>query len=140
MWCLLWWSARFSCPGWYLMSYASWAILSQTQKYLISIDCKCHLLTVLFAMPTAIALSKCTGVLGCGWPNSLRDLQNVIPSLQFKKRAPSLASAAEAMTNCRMAYKVKKCTIQFDGVAISWGQAHEKMSACSAVGIGFQKV
>ncbi len=54
------------CPGCHLTLYASWATLPHIQKYLISMDCKRCLLTVLFAIPTAVALSKCTIVLGCG--------------------------------------------------------------------------
>jgi hypothetical protein len=33
---------------------------------LISIDCECCLLIVLFAMPTAVALLQWTGFFGCG--------------------------------------------------------------------------
>ncbi len=93
-----------------------WATLSQTPKYLISIDHKCCLLSVLFAMSTAVALLQCTSVLGCGWPNSSRVIPNIIPSLQFKKRAPSLALAADAMTNLRMAHKVKSALFNLMGL------------------------
>ena len=39
----------------------------------------------------------------------------MIPSLQFKKRAPSSASAADAMTNQRMAHNVKKAPFNLMG-------------------------
>jgi hypothetical protein len=65
-------------------------------------------LTVLVAIPTAVALSQWIGVLGCGWPNSSRVNLKIIPSLQLKKRVPSFASAAEATTKRNMAHKVKK--------------------------------
>ena len=87
--------------------YASCATLSHTQKYRISIDRERWHLTVLFAMPTAVALSQWIGVLGCGCPNSLSIMQKFIPSLQFKKRAPSSASAADATTKRRIAHNVK---------------------------------
>ncbi len=98
------------------MSYASWAILSHTQKYLISIYCKCCCSTVLFAMSMAVALLQCTSVLGCGWPYSLRVIRNIISSLQFKKRGLSSALAADAMTNLRMAHKVKNAPFNLMGL------------------------
>ena len=71
-------------------------------KYLISIDRDRWRLTVLFAMPTAVALLQWTGVLGCGCPNTLSVMQKIMPSLQFKKKAPRAikevrAFAAKAM-------------------------------------------
>jgi hypothetical protein len=87
--------------------YASCATLSHIQKYRISIDRERWRLMVLFAMPTAMALSQWIGVLGCGCPNSSSVMQKIIPSLQFKKRAPSSASAADATTKRRIAHNVK---------------------------------
>ncbi len=58
-------------------------------------------------MPTAVALSQWTGVLGCGCPSSSSVNQKIMPSLQFRKRAASSALAAEATTNQRSVHKVK---------------------------------
>ncbi len=101
--------------------------LSHTKKYLISIECKCCLLTVLFAIPTAIALLQCTCVLGCGCPNSYSVKQKIMPSLQFKKRAPSLASAVDATTNLRIAHEVKKAPFNLMG---SLSFAVQPMNKC----------
>ncbi len=83
------------------------ATLSPTQKYLISIKHDCWHLIVLFAMPMVVALSQCTGVRGWGWPSSLRVSQKIIPSLQFRNRALSSASAADATTKQSMVHSVK---------------------------------
>ena len=89
--------------------------LSPTQKYLISIDRDLCRLTVLFAMPTVVALSQCTGVRGWGCPNSSRVSQNILPSLQFRNRAPSSALAAKATTNRRMVHNVKNAPFNLIG-------------------------
>jgi hypothetical protein len=70
---------------------------------------------VLFAMPTVVVLSQCTGVRGWGCPNSSKVSRNIIPSLQFRNRAPSSASAAEATTNCRMVHNVKNAPFNLIG-------------------------
>jgi hypothetical protein len=45
---------------------------------------------------------------GCyGKPNSSRLSLKIIPSLQFRKRAPKLASAADATTKRKIAHRVK---------------------------------
>ena len=62
-----------------------------------------------------MALLQWIGVFGWGWPNSLRVKQKIMPFLQFKKRAPSSASAADATTNQRMAHKVKKTPFNLMG-------------------------
>ena len=62
---------------------------------------------VLFAIPTVVALSQCTGVHGWECPSSSKVSQKIIPSLQLRKRALSLASAAKATTNQRMVHNVK---------------------------------
>jgi hypothetical protein len=56
-------------------------------------------LKVLFAIPTAIALSQGTGVLGWGWPMLANVCQNIIAVWQLWNNTPSSASAAEATTN-----------------------------------------
>ena len=81
------------------MLYISCATLSPTQKNLISIDRERCRLTVLLAIPTAIALSQWTGVLGCGCPRYFRVCQNIMPVWKLWKSAPSSASAADATTN-----------------------------------------
>jgi hypothetical protein len=82
--------------------------VSATQKKCISIEQDLCRLTVLFAMPMAVELLQCTGVGGWGWPISSSVSRNIIACLQFRKRAPSLASTAEAMTKHNIAHKVKK--------------------------------
>ncbi len=62
-----------------------------------------------------MALSQWIGVFGCGWPNSSRVNRKIMPSLQFKKRAPSSASTAEATTKQRMAHKVKNAPFNLMG-------------------------
>ncbi len=106
----------FPARACHFILYASWAILSHTQKYLISIDHERCLLTVLFAMLTAVASLQCTIALGCGSPSSLRVIQKIIPSLQLRKRALSLALAADAMANRRMAHKVKNAPLSLIGL------------------------
>ena len=60
------------------------------------------LLTVLFAMPAAVALSQCMGVDGCGWPSSSSVSLIIFASFVFKNIAPNSASAADAATNLRI--------------------------------------
>ena len=60
-------------------------------------------------------LLQCTGVLGWGCPSSSRVSRKIIPSLQLRKRAPSLASAAEATTNRRMVHNVKNAPFNLIG-------------------------
>ena len=59
------------------------------------------------AMPTAVELSQLTGIGGCGWLSSSSVTQKIAARLQFKRRAPSSASAAEATTKRKMAHNVK---------------------------------
>jgi hypothetical protein len=51
------------------------------------------------AIPTAVALSQCTGIFGCVWPRSARVVLKTNPSWQFRNSAQSSASAADATTN-----------------------------------------
>ncbi len=81
------------------MSYISCATLSPTQKNCISIDCDQLCFTVLFAIPTAIALLQCIGVLGCGWPRLASVCQKIIAVWQLWKSAPSSTSAADVTKN-----------------------------------------
>ena len=67
----------------------------------------CCRLTVLFAMPAAIALSQCMGVGGCGWPSSLSGSMIIFASFVFKNISPNLDSAADAATNLRIVQSVR---------------------------------
>ncbi len=69
----------------------------------------------LFAIPTVVALSQWMGVLDCCCPNSSRAKQKIIPSLQFKKRAPCSASAAEATMKRSIAHSVKNAPFNLIG-------------------------
>jgi hypothetical protein len=100
---------------------------SATQKKHISIDQDCCRLTVLFAMPMAVELLQCIGVGGWGWPiSSSLSLINV-PCLQLRKRAPSLASTAEATTKRNIAHRVKKAPFNLMGLV---GSARQPMKKC----------
>ena len=79
--------------------YIFCAILSPTQINLISIARACCRFTVLDAIPTAVALSQWTGVLGCGCPRLFYVVQNIMPSWQLRNSSPSSASAADATKN-----------------------------------------
>ena len=107
-------------------------------KIFISIDRESCLLTVLFAMPTAVALSQWMGVFGWGWSNSSSVNRKIMPSLQFKKRAPSSASAADATTNRRMAHNVKKAPFNLMGLPSVGVQPMKKMPACPASCVRFR--
>ncbi len=61
---------------------------------------------VLFAMPTAVALSQCTGIGGWGCPRSLRVALKIIPSWKFINNAPSSASAADATSHLKIEHNV----------------------------------
>ena len=67
---------------------------------------RCHL-TVLFAIPAAVALSQCMGVGGCGWPSSLSVSLIIFASFAFKHIAPNSTSAADAATNLRILQSVR---------------------------------
>jgi hypothetical protein len=92
-----------------------YATLSPTQKYLISIERNRWRLIVLFAMPTVVVLSQCTGVRGWGWPSSSKVSQKIIPSLQLRNRAPSSALATDATTKRSMVHSVKNCPFSLMG-------------------------
>jgi hypothetical protein len=73
-------------------------------------------LTVLFAISTAVALLQWACVFGCGCPNSSRVSQKIIPSLQFRKRAPSSVSAMEETMKRKMAHSVKNAPLSWIGL------------------------
>ncbi len=72
----------------------------------------------LFAIPTAVALSQCTGVLGYGCPTSFSMSLKIIPVWQVSYNAPSLTSAADAMTNLKLMWNapLKQMGFPFLGV------------------------
>ena len=76
--------------------------LSRSQKYRISMERDFCLLMVLLTIPTAVVLSMCIGIGGCGWPNSWRMIRMIFASCALRKRAPSSASAADAATILRI--------------------------------------
>jgi hypothetical protein len=90
--------------------------MSHTPKYRISIDLECWHLVVLFAILMVVVLLQCTCVFGCGGPNSSSVIHNIMPSLQLRKRAPSLALAAEATTKRMLAHKVKNVPLSLIGL------------------------
>ncbi len=102
-------------PGCHLKEYTFCASFSHVQKYLISITHEHCRLMVFVAIPTAVALSQCTGIFGCGWPRSSRVVLKIIPSWQFRNSAPSSASAADATTNCNIEYSVWKAPFNLMG-------------------------
>jgi hypothetical protein len=71
---------------------------------------------VLFAIPTTVALLQCTGIVGWGWLRSSRVSQKIIPSWQIRKRALSLASAADAATNCSIEHSMWNAPFNFMGL------------------------
>ncbi len=110
-----------------------------TQKKCISTEQDLCRLTVLFAMPMAVELLQCTGVGGWGWPISSSVSQNIVACLQFRKRAPSLASAVEATMKRNIAHRVKKAPFNLMGLVGSARQLMKNMSTGSAVGVCFGK-
>ncbi len=99
---------------------------SATQKKCISINQdRCHL-TVLFAMLTAVELLQCIGVRGWGWPISSSLSRKIVACLQLRKRAPSLAFAAEATTKRNIAHRVNKAPFNLMGLVESACQPMKK--------------
>jgi hypothetical protein len=82
-------------------------LLSNNQKYLISITCDLCCLIMLLTIPTVVVLSMCIGVGGCVWPSSARMSHKTLASCAFKKSAPSSTSAAEAVTSLRMVHVIR---------------------------------
>ncbi len=61
-----------------------------------------------------------------------------MPSLQLRKKVPSTALAAEAMTKHRMAHNVKNAPLSLMGLPLFTFQSMKKMSACSSEGVCFR--
>jgi hypothetical protein len=100
---------------------------SSTQKKCVSIERDRCCLTVLFAMPTAVQLLQCISVEGWGWPISSSVSLKIVACLQFRKRAPSSASAAQAAIRHNIAHRVKKAPFNLMGLA---GSTHQPMKKC----------
>jgi len=100
---------------------------SATQKNRISIDRERCFLTELLAMPTAVELSQCTSVGGCGCPISSSVSLKIVACLQLRNSAPNSASAADATTNRKIAHSVKNAPFNLMGFV---GSAFHPMKKC----------
>ena len=76
-------------------------------------------------MPTAVVLSTCTGVGGCGCPNSFNISLMTFASWALRNRAPSSASAADAATSFSIEHVVKIFPFNLIG-SPSFGKLHKK--------------
>ncbi len=101
------------------MSNFPCATASTTQKNLISMDREHCLLTVMLAMLTAVEILQLVGVGGWGWPISSSANLKIVACLQFRKRAPSAASVAEAMTNLKIVQRMKNAPFNLMGLVAS---------------------
>ncbi len=115
------------------MSNIPCSTASAIQKKHISTDRDRCRLTVLFAMPTAVEFLQCIGVGGWGWPISSSVSLKIVACLQLRKRAPSLASAAEATTKRNIAHRVKKAPFNLMGLV---GSAHQPIKNVHKLGCG----
>jgi hypothetical protein len=70
---------------------------------------------VLLAIPTVAVLLMCIGVGGCEWPSSSRVGHRILASWALRKRAPSLALAADATTSFRMVQVIQIATFSLIG-------------------------
>jgi hypothetical protein len=96
----------------------------------------CHL-AVLLVMPTAVKLLQLIGVGGWGCPISLSISWKIVACLQFRKRAPSSASAEDATTNRKIAQRVKNALFNLMGFVPSGFQPMKKIPKRMTVSIGF---
>ena len=87
------------------------------------------LLTVLIVMPAAVALLKCMGEGGCGWPRSLSVSLMLFASFAFKNIAPNSGSAADAATNLRIVHSVRIVPFSRMGPLSSGSQPRKKWPA-----------
>jgi hypothetical protein len=100
---------------------------SATQKNLIAIDLDLCRFVVLFAMPTTVELSQCIGVGGWGCLIYSSVSQKIVACLQLRNNAPSLASAADAMRNLKIAHDVKNAPFNLMGFV---GSAFHPIKKC----------
>ncbi len=111
--------------------------MTKTQKNLISVDLDLWHFSVLLVIPTAVELSLCMAMGGCGRPISSRVSQNIVTCLHLRKRAPSSASAVDAMMNLKIAHSVKNVSFNLMGPVRSGFHPLKNVPAHSAVGICF---
>jgi hypothetical protein len=71
---------------------------------------------LLLITPSAVELSVCIGVRGCGWPISVSICRRYTASLAFKNNAPNSASAADDITAFIMVAMVKTAPL-FGGLS-----------------------
>ncbi len=64
----------------------------------------------------------------------------MVACLQFRNKAPSSASVAEAMTKRNIEQRVKNAPFSLIGLVASWFPSHEEMATCSAVSVGFGQI
>ena len=121
------------------MSKNPCATASATQKNLISLNRDCRRLTVLFVIPTAVELSQCMGVGGCGCPISSRVSQQMVACLQLRNRAPSSDSAAEATTKRKIVHSVKNAPFNLIGFVGSGFHPMKKWPHALLCGLAFDK-
>ena len=74
---------------------------------------------MLFTIPTAVELSMCIGVGGCGCPNSSNVNLKIFASFAFRNKALSSALAADAAT-CFNSTHDLNISIQFDVFFVHW--------------------
>ena len=80
---------------------------------------------VLFAMPTAVVLSMWMGVGGGGCPSSCNMIRMTSASLALRNKAPSSASAAEAVMHFKIVHDVSTAPLSRAGLP-SWGTDPKK--------------
>ena len=90
-------------------------------------------------MPTAVELSMCMGVGGCGWPNSCRVRRMILASFAFRKSAPSSASAADAATNLSKLQRTWIAPLSAMGLPSSGIDPKKKYPAARLLALGALK-
>ena len=77
----------FSRVQLYIKLFVRDLVYNPEETYFIDRDI-CFL-TVPFMIHADVLLPQCTGVGGCRWPIAIRTRRSTLPSLMFKKSAPS---------------------------------------------------
>jgi hypothetical protein len=93
---------------------------SRSQKYPISILRDFCLFTLFVTIPTVVELSMWMGFGHGGCPTSFKVSWIIFTPFAFKKRMPSLASAAESVTQCRNVLIIFMVPLRQMG-SLSWG-------------------
>jgi hypothetical protein len=94
---------------------------------------------VLFAIPMAVALSQCTGVFGWGCLKLAKVSLKMMPSWQFRKRAPGLALAADARPNFRIKHSVWIAPFSYIGLPFFGSQPRKKCPHARLWALGSDK-